>query len=162
MGTSFVTYRGSGFWTRDAALETLLALVVTELARAADGGLAVEAILDQWALQAVAGFAGCVNADLDRALAGGLLAPEVTGALGRIRTRLPAEGLVEADDPGFLRRAERASGAAPCRVPCALATWVHETLKALGDLIEGHLPALPDAYWFVDGDGRRQLPRQHP
>jgi hypothetical protein len=31
VGTSFTEYRGLGFWTRDAALETVLALLVLEL-----------------------------------------------------------------------------------------------------------------------------------
>ncbi len=31
MGTSLTEYRGRGFWTRDAALETVLALLVPEL-----------------------------------------------------------------------------------------------------------------------------------
>jgi predicted NBD/HSP70 family sugar kinase len=154
VGTSFVDYRGRGFWTRDAALETVLALLATELERSADGDEAASAVLDHWALQAVAGFNGCVNADLDRSLTDGRLTSDITGALGRIRARLPAQGLVEADDPRFLRRAERVSAAGPWRPPSALASWVNEVLKALGDLVEGRLPALPDGYWFVGGDGR--------
>ncbi len=159
VGTSFVDYRGCGFWTCDAALETVLALLTTELEPKADGDEAVNAALDHWALQAAAGFNGCVTADLDRNLAGGILTSDVTGALGRLRARLPARGLVEADDPRFLRRAERVSAAGPWRTPCALAPWVHEVIKAMTDLLEGQLPRLPDGYWFVDGDGRHHLPR---
>ncbi len=56
VGTSFTGYRGSGFWTRDAALETVLALLVVELGPAACGDEALEQVLDAWTLQAVAGF----------------------------------------------------------------------------------------------------------
>jgi hypothetical protein len=63
---------GPGFWTRDAALETVL-----------------EEILDAWTIQAVAGFTGCMSPGLDEHLAGRPhLVAAVTAALERIRDRV--------------------------------------------------------------------------
>jgi hypothetical protein len=48
MGTSFTEYRGRGFWTRDAALETVLALLVLELEPLARQDPDLDPILDMW------------------------------------------------------------------------------------------------------------------
>jgi hypothetical protein len=93
VGTSFTEYRGSGFWTRDAALETVLALLVVELESAAGDDEALEPVLDAWTVQAVAGFIGCMSPDLDEHLknaSGASLMLAVfgcRGGLGRSRRR---------------------------------------------------------------------------
>jgi len=56
VGTSYVDYRGRGFWTRDAALETLLGLLIAELEPLSGGDQELGAVLDRWSLQATAGF----------------------------------------------------------------------------------------------------------
>ena len=160
MGTSFVDYGGSSFRTRDAALETVLALLVTELEPSAAGDEALSTVLDYWTLQAVAGFMGCISPDLDRCLADRRIRLTVIAALGRIAAGLPPDGIAEADDAGFSRRADRVSGEGPWHVPGALVSWVREVTKALMDLVQGQITQPPDGSWFVDGDGRRLLRSQ--
>ena len=80
MGTSFVEYRGSGFWTRDAALETVLGLLVAELQPLCHGEDSLSSVLDHWTMQATAGFTGCVSADLDSNLADPGLRSHATAA----------------------------------------------------------------------------------
>jgi hypothetical protein len=162
VGTSFVDYRGRGFWTRDAALETLLGLLVAELQPLSEGVPALSATLDSWTLQATVGFMGCVSPALDENLADPGVRALLTAGLRRILTALPADGQISADDPGFIARAERVSDGGPWRCPSAHAPWVIEVGKALLDLIEGQLPATPNDRWFVDGLGRRKLPRIRP
>jgi hypothetical protein len=159
VGTSFVDYRGCGFWTRDAALETVLGLVICELEPLSEADAGLSGVLDSWTLQATVGFTGCVSPDLDANLADPRARPLVTTALRRILDRLPAEGLVAAAGVGLTTRAERVTDGGPWRCPSALATWVTEVSKALLDLIEGDLPSLPVDRWFVDGFGRHQIPR---
>ncbi len=159
VGTSPVDYRGCGFWTRDAALETVLGLLVTELQPLCEMGDALSAVLDWWTLQATIGFNGCISPNLDQNLADPRMGPMVTSAVRRVLTGLPAEGLVTAADPGFVQRAERVSAGERWHCPSALATWVIEVSHALLDLIEGDLPASPDDRWFIDGTGRHNLPR---
>jgi hypothetical protein len=159
VGTSFVDYGGSCFRTRDAALETVLALLVTDLEPFAAGDDALSTVLDYWTLQAVAGFMGCVSPDLDHCLADQHVRLAVTAAFSRIAAGLPPEGIVEAGDAGFRRRADRVCGEGQWRMPGALASWVREVTKALEDLVRGRVTQPPDGSWFVDGDGRRLLPR---
>lgn len=160
MGTSFVGYSGSCFWTRDATLETVLALLVTDLEPFTAGDEAFSAVLDYWTLQAVAGFTGCVSPDLDRCLADRRVRLAVIAALARIAAGLPPEGTVEAGDAGFSRRAGRVCGEGQWRVPVALVSWVREVTKALEDLVQGRVTQPPGGSWFVDGNGRRLLPRR--
>jgi hypothetical protein len=159
VGTSFVDYRGCGFWTRDAVLETVLGLLVVDMQPLPEGSDALHAVLDNWTLQATAGFNGCVSANLDERLADPSVRSLAVAGLRRVLAGLPADGLVELADPGFMERAERVTTGGPWRCPSSLATWVVEVGKALLDLIEGELPATPDDFWWVDDLGRRKLPR---
>jgi len=160
VGTSCTEYQGSGFWTRDAALEVVLALLVLELEPAAQGDEALEEILDVWTVQAVAGFTGCMSPDLDEHLAGrpGLMAA-VTAALARIRDRVPAEGSIDVDSPALAERADRVCHGQAWYTPGAAAAWVGNVADAIRDLIEGRLPEVPGAFWFVDGEGRHAYPK---
>ena len=159
VGTSFVEYRGSGFWTRDAALETVLGLLVAELQPLCNEEDGLSAVLDHWTLQATAGFTGCVSADLDRNLADPNLGSRAIAALRHVLAALPADGLVHAADPGFLERAERVTAGESWHCPAALASWVIEVSQALIDLVEGNLPATSHDFWFIDGVGPHKLPR---
>jgi hypothetical protein len=159
MGTSFVDYRGCGFWTRDAALETILGLIVVDLQPLSKSNDTLSAVLDWWTLQATAGFNGCVSPSLDEKLADPSLRPVVSAGLRRVLAGLPADGFVELADQDFSERAERVTKGGPWRCPYALATWVTEVAKALLALIEGKLPATPDDFWWVDDLGRSKLPR---
>lgn len=158
VGSSFVEYRGSGFWTRDAALETVLGLLVAELQPLCGREDKLSAVLDYWTLQATAGFTGCISPDLDKNLANPNLRSHAIAALRRVLAALPPDGLVPAADPRFLDRAEHVT-AEPWHCPAALASWVIEVSKALLDLVEGNLPDTTDDFWFIDGAGRHKLPR---
>jgi hypothetical protein len=120
---------------------------------------AVGTILDSWTLQATAGFTGCVSANLDKTLTDPGLISLVIAGLHRVLAKLPADGLVNAADPWLIERAERVTDGGRWRCPSASAPWVIEVGKALIDLIQGVLPATPDDFWFIDGLGRRKLPR---
>jgi hypothetical protein len=159
VGTSFVEYRGCGFWTRDAALETVLGLVVCELEPVSEADGPLSAVLDGWTLQATAGFTGCVSPDLDANLADPRMRSLVVAGLRRILDGLPAEGLVQAVGIGFTARAQRVTEGGPWRYPSASATWVTEVGTAMPDLVEGELPATPAGRWFVDGLGRHEILR---
>jgi hypothetical protein len=161
VGTSFTEYRGSGFWTRDAALETVLALLVVELGLDACGDEALESVLDAWTLQAVAGFTGCVSPGLDEHLAvrpG--LAAAITAALKRIRDGLPPEGSIEVGSAALATRADRVCEGSGWSTPGAAASWVGNVADAMHDLVTGCLPGVPGAFWFVDGDGRHTRPKR--
>jgi hypothetical protein len=161
VGTSFTRYRRAGFWTRDAALETVLALLVLELEPLAKDNPGLEPVLDDWTLQSVAGFGGCVSAGLDEHLTSQPgLGETVTAALRRIRDRLPLEGSIEVSSPGLAERADRVCEGSGWSAPGALATWAVNVADALADLVAGRLPETPDDFWFVDGDGRRTRPKQ--
>ncbi len=158
VGTSYVEYRGRGFWTRDAALETILGLLVVDLQPLSADDEALSAVLDSWPLQATIGMNGCVSADLDENLANPSVRSLVLAGLRRIIAGLPADGLVKPASQEFNERAARTTEGS-WRCPYALATWVTEVGKALLDLIEGKLPATLDDFWWVDALGRSKLPR---
>ena len=158
MGTSFADYRGCGFWNRDAALETILLLLVVDLQPESRNDDALGVALDWWTLQATVGYSGCVSPSLDHKLADPRVRSLVIAGLRRILTGLPADGFVELADPGFSERAERVAAGVPWRCPYALATWVTEVGKALLDLVEGELPATSDDLWWVYDLGRYKLP----
>jgi hypothetical protein len=163
VGTSFTQYRGSGFWTRDAALETVLALLVLELEPLAEENPGLEPILDIWTVQSVAGFGGCVSAGLDEHLASQPgLSEMVAAALLRIRARLPREGSIEVTSPDLARRADRACEGNSWSTPGALVTWVGNVADAVQDLVAGRLPETPEDFWFVNGDGRHARRKQRP
>lgn len=163
MGTSFTEYRGCGFWTRDAALETVLALLVLELEPLARQNPDLDPILDTWTIQSVAGFGGCVSAGLDEHLTSQPgLAGLVTAALLRIRDRLPPGGSIEVTSPDLARRADRVCAGHSWSTPGALVTWTGNVADAMHDLVARRLPRTPGDFWFVDGDGRHTRPKQCP
>jgi hypothetical protein len=137
VSTSFVGYRGCGFWTRDAALETVLGLLVVELHPLSETDGTLNAVLDRWTLQATVGFMGCVSPALDENLAHLGVSALVAAGLRRILAGLPADGTIGVDDPAFRARAERVSDGGPWRCPSARAPWLVEVGKALLDLIDG-------------------------
>ena len=66
MGSSFVEYRGRGFWVGDSRLEVWLYLLATEIDRRSDDPDWLASARDHWYEQATVGFVGCINADLDQ------------------------------------------------------------------------------------------------
>ena len=67
MGTSFVEYRGFGFWTRDIFLESWLRSMLNEMAKVPAQEEWQRALASHWQTQtAVNG--GCVDLGLDRFL----------------------------------------------------------------------------------------------
>lgn len=159
MGTSYTRYKEGGFWTRDAALETTLTLMVAELQTLAEDDSGLDRALDAWTLQAIAGFNGCVSPDLDHHLADARLAGLMPTALHNIQEGLRGrDGLVEANVGDLRERIERITDGEPWRMPSALAGWVREVVVALTDLVEGRLAETPGGAWFVSDDGRSVLP----
>jgi hypothetical protein len=91
MGSSFVAYRGYGFWASDPSLEVWLHLLCAEVDRAEDVPAWLFAARDDWHHQATVGFVGCVSPSLDQHL--GTDDARVASVLalgGRARDRLVA------------------------------------------------------------------------
>jgi hypothetical protein len=66
MGSSYLAYRGSGFWVRDTQAELWLYLLAQEAQAVPDApGWLAHARAD-WLLQATVGFTGCVSSCLDK------------------------------------------------------------------------------------------------
>ncbi|SBT45718.1 hypothetical protein [Micromonospora auratinigra] len=70
MGSSYLEYRGSGFWVRDYQAEVWLYLLAQEAEQAAAAHGWLTEARDDWHMQATAGFMGCVSSCLDEHLAG--------------------------------------------------------------------------------------------
>jgi hypothetical protein len=68
VGSSFIGYRGCGFWTRDAKIELWLYLLCIEIDQAEDVPDWLLQVRDEWYIQATAGFVGCVSPSLDQHL----------------------------------------------------------------------------------------------
>ena len=66
MGSSFIDYRGRGFWTRDAKIELWLYLLCIEINQAEDVPDWLLRVRDDWHLQATIGCVGCVSPSLDQ------------------------------------------------------------------------------------------------
>jgi hypothetical protein len=65
MGTSFVEYRGRGFWTRDAKIEVWLCLLAHSARESTESSDWLRGAAEHWHLQGTVGFMGCVSPDLD-------------------------------------------------------------------------------------------------
>jgi hypothetical protein len=65
MGSSFTSFHGRGFWTRDASLELWLYLLASEVRRLNDAPAWLHEAADDWITQATVGMTGCVSAGLD-------------------------------------------------------------------------------------------------
>jgi hypothetical protein len=68
VGTSFIDYRGRGFWTRDAKIELWLYVLCIEINHADDVPDWLLQVRDEWYIQATAGAVGCVSPSLDQHL----------------------------------------------------------------------------------------------
>jgi hypothetical protein len=67
MGTSFVQYKGFGFWTRDSYLESWLTNMIEELCKSAYLEPWQEELGEHWRIQAKID-GGCMSVDLDKFL----------------------------------------------------------------------------------------------
>ncbi|GAA1437755.1 hypothetical protein GCM10009616_40070 [Microlunatus lacustris] len=65
MGTSFVEFRGRGFWTSDSKLEIWLHLLTLAVSRRDERPPWLDEAREHWHEQATVGFTGCVSAALD-------------------------------------------------------------------------------------------------
>jgi hypothetical protein len=68
MGSSFIDYRGHGFWTHDAKIEVWLHLLCAEINDADDVPDWLLHAREHWHSQATVGFIGCVSPSLDQHL----------------------------------------------------------------------------------------------
>jgi hypothetical protein len=68
MGSSYIDYRGHGFWATDATIEMWLQCLLDETrAQPAGPGWLTQA-RDHWHIQATEGFQGCIDVGLERHL----------------------------------------------------------------------------------------------
>jgi hypothetical protein len=65
MGTSFIDFKGYGFWTRDAGLELWLYLLVQEINSLTSPPDWLKEAQDHWLTQATVGFIGWIHPQLD-------------------------------------------------------------------------------------------------
>jgi hypothetical protein len=105
MSTSFIEYRGQGFWCRDGLLEVWLAMLVDEIDHAdahpdlADLGAARECLYQHATIQ----FSGEKKAALDGVLQGELRCGHMVSLGRRLRDRVAA-GSGEPPDGSLARR----------------------------------------------------------
>ena len=153
MGTSKVDFRGQSFWTRDAAVRVVLALLVTELDPVTRSEPELDALLDRWALSAAVGVTGAVDVALDNYVTNDHIIELIRAAILPIRDRLVGDALVDVTDPAFRRRAAAVGVDPPVEAPAAHGSWVRKVLGALDELLAGRLPEVPGGYWWVDDQG---------
>jgi hypothetical protein len=67
MGTSFVEYKGYGFWSRDSYLEGWLAALLEEMRKLPAAEPWQKALVEHWQIQAEID-GGCMSLDLDEFL----------------------------------------------------------------------------------------------
>ena len=68
MGTSFIDFKGYGFWARDASIELWLYLLVQEIDKLESKPEWLKEARDHWHTQATVGFAGWIHPQLDNFL----------------------------------------------------------------------------------------------
>ncbi|MFF3563738.1 hypothetical protein ACFYXS_27185 [Streptomyces sp. NPDC002574] len=83
MGSSHTSFRGYGFWDRDAQIEVWLYLPAQEAGEEPGRPAWLEEARRDWLLQATVGFVGCVSASLDEHLGTGAGRVPVALALSR-------------------------------------------------------------------------------
>jgi hypothetical protein len=67
MGTSFVEYKGFGFWTRDSFLESWLTTMLDEMRKLPFREPWQESLMEHWRVQAIIN-GGVMSVDLDKFL----------------------------------------------------------------------------------------------
>lgn len=65
MGSSFTSFHGHGFWTRDASIELWLYLLANEVRGLDEAPDWLRDAADDWTTQATVGLSGCISAGLD-------------------------------------------------------------------------------------------------
>ncbi|MGW5190539.1 hypothetical protein ACWEOO_14860 [Kribbella sp. NPDC004138] len=153
MGKSKVDFRGQSFWTRDAAVSVVLALLVAELDPVTPSEPELDALLDRWALNAALCVTGAVDAALDDYVTNDHIVELIHAAIPLIQDRLVGDALVVVTDPAFVRRAAAVGVDPLVEAPAALGSWVRKVLGALDELLAGQLPEVPGGYWWVDDQG---------
>jgi hypothetical protein len=68
VGSSYLEYRGAGFWVRDFQAEVWLYLLAQQARAMADAPSWLAAAASDWHTQATVGFMGCVSSCLDEHL----------------------------------------------------------------------------------------------
>lgn len=152
MGTSLVDYHGNGFWTPDALVESLLALLVIELEPRAPARPWLQPILDWWTVQAIGGFGGCVSPDLDRHLEEPEAVELVTAAAHRLPPRVRGDQVVTITTPRFEVRARRLWESDDWDRPRSPAPWLLRVTETFVDLLDGRLEAPLDRALFLAED----------
>jgi hypothetical protein len=88
MGTSYVEYKGFGFWTRDSYLESWLTTLMDEMRKLPNPEPWQKSLVEHWEIQVVVG-GGCMTVGLDRFLTDDareeFLLSLAKGALGRTK-----------------------------------------------------------------------------
>jgi hypothetical protein len=84
VGSSFIRYRGRGFWSGDGFIEEFLACLAQEVEALSETNW-TRAAVDHWRLQASGIFNGWVHPDFDEFLPTDDRRNEILRAVGRIR-----------------------------------------------------------------------------
>jgi len=64
MGTSFVEFRGFGYWSRDSFIESWIGSILHEIQKQTKAEPWLRALEDEWRVQSSIG-GGCISLDLD-------------------------------------------------------------------------------------------------
>jgi hypothetical protein len=72
MGTSFIKYKGFGFWSRDSFIESWLTTLIVEMRKLQDDDLKTwqHALIEEWRIQIIID-GGCMSLRLDEFLIDG-------------------------------------------------------------------------------------------
>jgi hypothetical protein len=70
MGTSFIKYKGFGFWSRDSFIESWFSTLIAEMRKLHDLETWQQALMEHWRIQAIID-GGCMSLKLDEFLADG-------------------------------------------------------------------------------------------
>ena len=70
MGTSFIKYKGFGFWSRDSFIESWLTTLIVEMRKLQDLQAWQQALVEEWRIQ-IAIDGGCMSLRLDEFLVDG-------------------------------------------------------------------------------------------
>ena len=92
MATSFVHHQGRGFWSSDGLLEMWLLAVVREIDQVPSAATWLRNLRDQWYDLATMGLMGCIDPDLDAAVASEARRDELLAMMSAALLRLQEPG----------------------------------------------------------------------
>jgi hypothetical protein len=152
VGKSSIEFGGHGFWTRDPLVEALLASLVVELDDRSTDVPWLDELLDDWTVQALAGFIGCIDPGLDWHLFDAHRVDVMLQAARRVVARQPTTEFVEVTGEPLERRAARLLTGTKWdgwEAPSVDSVWLGRVTARFVSLLEGRLVAPKEAALFV-------------